>query len=256
MANIPPENAVPMGFQVEVQQAEKQNQAAKLMLLRAEAQSAPWGALGVQFINQDQTLSKVWEKVIVFTGHRIDAADRESPRFPQANEPQARAALRQAVESQISQGTGPLLGISGGANGGDILFLEVCEELGVATEMMLALPQEQYIDLSVVGEDSGWLERFHTQMERHPDPPILARALALPPWLQFKSGYDIWRRDNAWLLSAALSHSPKRLILIALWDGKAGDATGGTEHMVNMAKRWGAHIVHLDTVKLFGLEAD
>lgn len=34
--------------------------------------------------------------------------------------------------------------------------------------------------------------------------------------------------------------------LIALWDGKGGDGTGGTEHMVQIAKEQGARINIID----------
>ena len=39
--------------------------------------------------------------------------------------------------------------------------------------------------------------------------------------------------------------------LIALWDGKGSDGSGGTEHMVQIAKEQGAiiHIIDIKTIK-------
>ena len=82
---------------------------------------------------------------------------------------------------------------------------------------------------------------------------MLADLPELPKWLQFKRGYDIWQRNNLWLLSEALCLAPKNLTVIGLWDGEAGDGPGGTEHMVTLAKDRGARFVRLDTKKLFDL---
>jgi hypothetical protein len=195
------------------------------------------------------------ERVILFTGHRIDAANRKAPRFPQAKESVARAAIRQALEDERRNTAGSLLGIAGGANGGDILFLESCDELGIPTELLLALPDDQFVNASVDSDDKSWTDRFYTQLQKHPNPPVLAESPELPKWLQFKKNYDIWQRNNLWLLSAALSHVPNHLTLIALWDGEPGDGPGGTEHMVNLAKERGAKTCILDTKTLFGFEA-
>jgi hypothetical protein len=194
------------------------------------------------------------DRVILFTGHRVDAAGREKARFPQSKEPVARDAIRRAIQAQKNLTTGSLLGISGGANGGDILFLETCEELGVPTEMLLALPESQFVNASVASDDLSWEERFNALLRKHPNPPVLAESSELPKWLQFKRGYDIWQRNNLWLLSQALSKVARHLTLIALWDGETGDGPGGTEHMVSLAKQRDARVVHLNTKELFGLE--
>lgn len=194
------------------------------------------------------------DRVLLFTGHRIDSAGRAKPRFPAAKESVAREAIRSAILDEKGITTGSVIGVAGGANGGDILFLEACDELGIRTEMLLALPENQFIEASVDNEDKSWLRRFYAQLQKHPNPPVLAQSTELPKWLQFKRGYDIWQRNNLWLLSEALCLSPRNLTVIALWDGDPGDGPGGTEHMVRLAKDRGARIVRLDTKKLFELD--
>jgi hypothetical protein len=193
------------------------------------------------------------DRVLLFTGHRIDSANRAKPRFPAEKESVAREAIRTTVAQEKDLTAGSIVGIAGGANGGDILFLEVCEDLGIKTEMLLALPNNQFIEASVDNDDKSWLHRFHAQLERHPAWPVLTDSLELPKWLQFKRGYDIWQRNNLWLLSEALCLAPKNLTVIGLWDGEPGDGPGGTEDMVSMAKDRGARFVRLDTKKLFDL---
>ena len=119
--------------------------------------------------------------------------------------------------------------------------------------MLLALPDDQFVDASVASEDPSWEKRFYAQLQKHPNAPILARTPELPKWLQFKNKYDIWQRNNLWLLSHALSKNAHHMTLIALWDGEAGDGPGGTEDMVNLAKERGARMVQLNTKEIFGL---
>src|SRR5262249_28419037 len=137
--------------------------------------------------------------------------------------------------------------------GGDILFLEACDQLGIRTKMLLALPENQFIEASVDNENKSWIRRFHAQLEKNSDAPVLANSPELPKWLQFKHGYDIWQRNNLWLLSEALCLAPRNLTVIALWDGEPGDGPGGTEHMVGSAKERGARVIRLDSKALFGV---
>lgn len=184
-------------------------------------------------------------RVILFTGHRIDAEGRKKPRFPPTQEPRARALIHDAVEAERKNATAPLLGIAGGASGGDILFHEVCQELGIPTLLYLALPKNDYSAASVADGGAQWVERFQHLCEVN-KPIILTDADELPRWLRAKNGYTIWQRSNLWMLQHALAKSNDNLLLIALWNGDVGDGSGGTEDMVNRAKERGAAFLHLD----------
>jgi hypothetical protein len=97
---------------------------------------------------------------VLFTGHMIDAADREEPRFAPRAEGAARTAIRASVQQLRDWGGTPMVGVAGGASGGDLLFHEVCAELGVATRLRLALPVEEFIATSVAPAGEGWVQRF------------------------------------------------------------------------------------------------
>jgi hypothetical protein len=237
---------------------------APFILDAARKQLLLFAALGVSESNVNEALKSFGpgatdlqneriERLILFTGHRVDGAKREKPRFPAAMEGVARDAIRAAVTAEQSVTNGAIFGVAGGANGGDILLLEVCEELGVPTEMMLALPEGPFVEKSVAADDPTWEKRFYAQLRKHPNTPVLAMNEELPQWLQGKKNYDVWQRNNLWLLSEALCRSPENLTLIALWDGATGDGPGGTENMVNLARERGAKVIHLNTNALFGL---
>jgi len=188
-------------------------------------------------------------RVLLFTGHRVDAAGRENPRFPPDREDQARAMIREAVSQEKDAAKGKLVALSGGASGGDILFHEVCEELEIPSVMYLVLPRNDYVKASVADGGSDWVKRFDRLFERM-EPEILSDDDELPRWLRSKPDYSIWQRSNLWMLHNALDISKDHLTLIALWDGNVGDGPGGTEDMVARAKDRGAVFIHLDARRL------
>jgi hypothetical protein len=253
-----PTNAVPESFVQEVQQAGAGSDAAKLILLGLEVKEVPWEADALNLIAQAQMAIPPIQspgRVVLFTGHRIDSASRKTPRFPAAKENVARDAIQSALEAQQKKtGGNNLRGVAGGANGGDLLFHEVCENLGITTKIALALPPDQFAKASVDTDDPGWNARFADQLDRHTDVPALAQSPDLPEWLQFKKDYDVWQRNNLWLMSIALSFGAPNGALLALWDGQTGDGPGGTEHMVTLAKEHDMEFVWLKTKELFGLE--
>ena len=190
--------------------------------------------------------------VLLFTGHRIDSSTREKPRFPADKEGAARLAIKEAVEKELNRVAGQVIGIAGGASGGDILFHEICAELNIPTTLYLAMPRDEYIKESVKDAGPGWVDRFD-QLHRRLPRRELCQSKELPRWLQSKPGYSIWQRNNLWTLYNALARGSRYATLIALWDGGAGDGPGGTQDMVNRADEKGAKTIVLKTRELFGL---
>jgi hypothetical protein len=195
-------------------------------------------------------------RVLVFSGHRIDAPGRKKPRFPAACEPLAVAAIEAAI-SQAGGDTAParMLGIAGGASGGDILFHETCARMGSPSALKLAIPRDAYIVQSVAVEGQpAWIERFNALHQRCDERGAVAElgsTDALPRWLSKVKDYDLWERNNRWTLLSALAYGADKVRLIVLWDGQSGDGPGGTEHMVQTARAAGAQVQHLDTRELF-----
>ena len=200
------------------------------------------------------------QRVIVFSGHRIDAPGRARPRFPADGEARAAAAIAQAIDDALGGlPADQALGIAGGASGGDILFHEACAKRGIPGALQLAIPEPDYIAASVAVEGQPqWVRRFHAVRERCAAAGRVHRLMdeaRLPRWLAKVKGYDLWERNNRWTLLSALAHGADKVSLIVLWDGAVGDGPGGTQHMVRSARAAGAEVVRLDTQALFGLGA-
>lgn len=180
---------------------------------------------------------------ILFTGHMIDEKDRDEPRFPASKEIAVRAELRKQLIEEKAKTKNLLTGIAGGACGGDILFHELCEEIGISTEIYLALPVAEYKKRSVSFAGKLWDKRFDRLINKLP-------VNILPVEKRVNTQNNIWAVTNMWMLENALEVEGKNMTLIALWDYKGGDGNGGTEHMINTAKNKGAKIKIININKI------
>lgn len=193
-------------------------------------------------------------RVILFTGHMVDApgTPKERLRFPPTAraESRARALILDAVQKELPGHEGSTLGIAGGACGGDILFHEVCQQLGVETELYLALPEDKFQVTSVQRGGAGWVERYRV-LTACRTPSVLQQTEALPRWLTDKPDYDLWQRNNLWMMFNALAKDSRHVTLIALYNRERDpDGPGGTAHMIAQSLKWGFKSVELDAREL------
>ncbi|HSE17129.1 MAG TPA: tetratricopeptide repeat-containing protein [Pyrinomonadaceae bacterium] len=192
------------------------------------------------------------QRVLLFTGHMIDAPGRPEPRFPQDKVDIAKQKIAEAVTSEKEIAGGIAFGIAGCASGGDILFHQVCEAMNIPTRIFLAVPREIYIRESVAQAGPQWIEEFNRLVRPPRQVRVLCESKELPRWLQDKPNYNIWQRNNLWNLHNALAAAGgENVTLIALWNGASGDGAGGTADMVRKAQERGAKTIILDTKKIF-----
>lgn len=183
-------------------------------------------------------------QVILFAGHMVDSPRRRQPRFPAAMEEEARLRIEAALDKLGAQATSIAIA-PGIACGGDILFIEACLKRGMKVEAFLPFEQAEFIQGSVSFAGDQWVERFYAITNHHnvtiqlqPD-----RLGAVP------TGDDPYERNNRWALYSALAYGIDRTRLIVLWNGKGGDAPGGTADMVQQVRQLGGIVEHIDTTK-------
>jgi hypothetical protein len=114
--------------------------------------------------------------------------------------------------------------------------------------MYLPLPKEAFSATSVEPGGADWVDRYERLVERL-KPRVLSDSNELPLWLQGRN-YDIWQRHNLWVLFNALAMNASSLTLIALWDGRPSDGSGGTPDLVTHVKARGYKVVRLEAEKL------
>ncbi len=182
-------------------------------------------------------------KVVLFSGHMMDAPKRPTPRFPPGMEAAAAQRIEAALE-KIGAGEDDLA-LCQAAAGGDLLFLEACQRRKMHIQVMLPFDEAKFLDESVrpaaKGED--WCMRYYAVQSQLRTPPrILSDELGPLP-----RGANAYERCNQWLLCTALAWGVAKVHFICLWNGGGGDGPGGTAHMYNEVKRRTGRVTWIDT---------
>lgn len=180
--------------------------------------------------------------LVVFAGHRIDAAGSPG-RFPAASEAVAKKKIAERLQ-QLKQegGDGNSFEVlASAAPGADLLVHEVCSELGIKCRLCLPMPAKNIAE-QVFTDGDHWRRRYWSVVRAQEKQRTLLQlgdGDALPSWLQGRAGTDPWERGNRWVMHMAQAWGAHRLTLLVLWDGVDDIHTGGTAHMVRLARAIG-----------------
>jgi tetratricopeptide (TPR) repeat protein len=186
-------------------------------------------------------------QVLLFSGHIIDAPDRKTPRFPRGKEHVA----AQAIGAELDQlgVCSEDLAFSQAAAGGDLLFIEACQNRGVRCRVLLPLIEPEFVERSILPSAGGenWRDRFYAMKSKLKEPiRIMPDELGPVP-----KGVDPFERCNLWLLYSTLACGIDKVRFVTLWNGAGGDGPGGAAHMYNEVKGRTGRVVWLDTRKLW-----
>ena len=174
----------------------------------------------------------------------IDSPSRPKARFPADMESEARQKIEEVLD-KLNASPNCLAIAPGAACGGDILFLEACLQRNMKVEVFLPFPQPEFIKESVSFAGNEWVARFYN-IQNHPNVTIHLqpdRLGAVP------EGENAYQRNNRWSLYSTLMYGIERVRLVVVWDGKDGDAPGGTGDMVQQVRQLGGIVEHIDTTK-------
>src|ERR1700727_503683 len=149
-------------------------------------------------------------KVVLFSGHMIDAPGREKPRFPPAKEPIAAQAIAGAL-ADLHVGPDDLC-ICGGACGGDLLFAEAALARSALLEVYIPFDEPIFLEKSVDFANKDWRARFFAA-KAGSALHVAPRELGPTP-----EGEDPYERNNRWMLGAALRFGADKVHLGCWWD--------------------------------------
>ena len=182
-------------------------------------------------------------KVLLFSGHMIDAPERREARFPADKESIAAVAIAKTLV-RIDAGPGDLA-ICSGACGGDLLFAEASLARGSSLELYIPFEDQTFLANSVDFADANWRARFFGAKS-------LATLHVMPNECgPFVAGEDPYERNNLWMLESAERFGTEKVDFICLWNGQGGDGPGGTQHLMEEVRRKAGRIHWLDTTQLW-----
>jgi hypothetical protein len=182
-------------------------------------------------------------KMLLFSGHMIDAPGRAEPRFPADKERVAADAITNIL-MQIDAGPGDLA-ICGGACGGDLLFAEAALTRGSGLELYIPFDEPTFIAKSVDFADADWHARFLAAKSR-------ATLHVMPDERgPLSAGADPYELNNLWMLESAERFGAGKVDCICLWNGQGGDGRGGTQHLMEEVRRKSGRVHWLNTTQLW-----
>jgi hypothetical protein len=184
-------------------------------------------------------------RVLLFSGHMVDAPTRREPRFPAGKEPVVADAIAALLDgSDIAAGPGDLA-ICSGACGGDLLFAEACLARGTSLELYLPFDESNFLANSVDYAGADWRNRFFATKGKatmHIAPDELG---------PLRTNEDPYERVNLWMLERAARFGAAKMVFVCLWNGEGGDGPGGTKHLMDAARRNSAPVHWLNTKTLW-----
>jgi len=207
----------------------------------------------IQRVDQDGHRSKSGARkeagqVFLFAGYMVDHDRKEHKTFPADRENEIRDEIRKRLKKlrANSNDVGYTAGLSAGS---EILFAEVCADMGIPVRAYLPLPESAYIREFVAPGEKDWVERFYA-IRDHPlvDEHYQSERIGQP-----KPGDDAYQRNNRWALYSSLVNGPDKVRLIALWNGRGGiikdrDARL-VKHMVDLTRENGIAVELINTSK-------
>lgn len=190
-------------------------------------------------------------KVLVASGHMIDAPDRPSPRFPPSVEARVRERIAGVLDAW-AVGDGDLA-ICGGARGADMLFAELCLDRGVHVRLSIPTSQPEFLSSSVRLDGTDWEKRHFALLGRCEALYQVERLGAAP------QGSSVFARNNRWIINTALAEADadltagpdQRLYALLVWDERStGDGPGGTSDFAAAVRRLGGQLQIVNPTKL------
>lgn len=162
-------------------------------------------------------------KLVIFSGHMIDAPDRRVPRFPLEKEDEIRKLLEKQLEVMNAG-----IGFSSAACGSDILFLETMLARGGTIHIVLPWPADEFVKTSVDLDGKGtWNKRFEAVLARAASIRILGQLYMPGSAIGFEyCNLTVNGLARVFARSLDLDITP-----LAVWDGFEG-GPGGTGSFV------------------------
>ena len=211
--------------------------AACAKLINDEIRHASTGDAGnIPQIDNRPGSKNAGGRALLFTGYMVDYPGKEKRSFPSENETELRQEIRKRVE-KFAPGPHDRAFLAGLSAGSEIIFAEICVELGVKLKIFLPMPESAYTRKYVSPAGEEWLERFY-KIRNH---PLADEIYQIEHLGQPKDGDNLLERNCRWAIYSALGRvGVDNMRMIAVVNEYAGETKDRdvnlTRYMVDMMR--------------------
>ena len=157
--------------------------------------------------------------VLHYSGHRADAPGRQPARLPARRLAEVQRQIAQTLDKLR-----PEIAFGALASGSDILFAEALLERGVALHIVLPLPVDEFVRMSVADAEGAWQARFEQCWRAAASQRITAQRVGGHEAEVIAFGSHV--AMGLALLQAQLSGTTA--YQSAVWDGRSNTGAAGT----------------------------
>lgn len=166
-------------------------------------------------------------QAFLFAGYMVDHPGKIKKAFPADKESEIRNEVRKKLEN-FKPDNNDRAFLAGLSAGSEIIFAEVCIELGLKVKAYLPLPESVYVREFVAPAGEAWVDRFY-KIRNH---PLVDKIFQIESVGEPKNGDNPYERNNRWALYSSLGRGIDKVRLIAVWNETGGESKDRDSHLV------------------------
>ena len=187
-------------------------------------------------------------RALLFSGYMVDYPRKDKKVFPADKESEIRQEIRKKID-KFKPGPSDRAFLAGLSAGSEIIFAELCVEMGLKVKAYLPMSESAYVREFISPAGGGWVDRFY-KIRNH---PLVSEINQIEALGQPKDGDDLHERNNRWALYSAIGRcgiGKVRLIAVANETILGGDRDIAlTRHMIELMRDIGGVVDFINPSK-------
>ncbi len=188
------------------------------------------------------------ERSLLFTGLMVDPPGKQKKAFPMEKESEIRAEIRRKLEKYKPTANDRAY-VSGLSAGSEIIFAELCIEMGLKLKVYFPKPESSYVREFVSYAGEAWVERFY-KARNHPEVTEIYQfeAVGNP-----KDGDDLFERNTRWTVYSALGRAGMDNVRVIAVANETTNATDDgqdlSRYMIELVRSMGGAVETINPSK-------